>query len=138
MNLLDQLTTARNTWNAILAEFQKNGTALMQELSAPIFQQYPDLEAFRWTQYTPYFNDGEPCVFNAHIDYLDLKMDGKWLEDCPSYKRKDPGPVDLEAQAVGELLSAIGGDGLEAVFGDHVKITVYRSGKTKVDEYEHD
>ncbi len=25
----------------------------------------PTVEAIRWTQYTPYFNDGDPCIFSA-------------------------------------------------------------------------
>ncbi len=25
----------------------------------------PTIKAFGWTQYTPYFNDGEPCVFSV-------------------------------------------------------------------------
>lgn len=26
----------------------------------------PEIEKVRWEQYTPYFNDGDPCVFGAH------------------------------------------------------------------------
>lgn len=35
----------------------------------PILQavlESPDVAAVKWTQYTPYFNDGEPCVFGAN------------------------------------------------------------------------
>lgn len=28
--------------------------------------KYPEIRAFAWTQYAPYFNDGEPCVFSVH------------------------------------------------------------------------
>jgi hypothetical protein len=30
------------------------------------------VESVRWTQYTPYFNDGEPCVFGANDCYVKL------------------------------------------------------------------
>lgn len=35
-----------------------------------LFERYGDIVAeISWTQYTPYFNDGEPCVFRASTDY---------------------------------------------------------------------
>lgn len=34
-----------------------------------IFEKYPFLGGVTWTQYTPYFNDGDACVFTAHTDY---------------------------------------------------------------------
>jgi hypothetical protein len=30
-----------------------------------LFELHPDVAAIRWRQYTPYFNDGEPCTFNV-------------------------------------------------------------------------
>lgn len=34
-----------------------------------------------WTQYTPYFNDGEPCEFEIHEPYF-LTVDDKKVSDC--------------------------------------------------------
>lgn len=34
-----------------------------------IFDRYPFLGSVTWTQYTPWFNDGDACIFNSHIDY---------------------------------------------------------------------
>lgn len=31
---------------------------------------FPEVEAVRWEQYTPYFNDGDVCVFNIHDAYI--------------------------------------------------------------------
>lgn len=40
---------------------------------ATIFQSFfaanPEVYAFAWTQYTPYFNDGEPCEFGVNEIY---------------------------------------------------------------------
>lgn len=33
-----------------------------------LFAKWPKLQQFSWTQYTPYFNDGEPCEFRIHTD----------------------------------------------------------------------
>lgn len=48
-------------------------------LFMPAFNKHPKLEAFRWRQYTPYFSDGDPCVFSVHdiaIKHEDLKGEG--------------------------------------------------------------
>lgn len=37
-----------------------------------LFSAYSELEELRWTQYTPYFADGEECVFNANIEDVEL------------------------------------------------------------------
>jgi len=44
-----------------------------------IFNKYPTLESFGWTQYTPYFNDGNETYFRANIDYLFIN--DEWVED---------------------------------------------------------
>jgi hypothetical protein len=33
-----------------------------------IFDKHPALSSFGWTQYTPYFNDGEACYFGVQAD----------------------------------------------------------------------
>jgi predicted RNase H-like nuclease (RuvC/YqgF family) len=35
-----------------------------------IFEKNPDFNSFSWTQYTPYWNDGDSCEFSANTDYL--------------------------------------------------------------------
>jgi hypothetical protein len=46
------------------------GEAAVKELVAPLFE-FP-VEAVRWTQYTPYFNDGDPCEFGVHEPYVKI------------------------------------------------------------------
>lgn len=50
------------------------------------FDSHPEVEAIRWVQYTPYFNDGDACTFNIYEPELRLndgteKEDGEDLED---------------------------------------------------------
>jgi hypothetical protein len=36
-----------------------------------IFDKYPEVVGFKWRQYTPTFNDGDPCVFRlSEPDYI--------------------------------------------------------------------
>lgn len=43
--------------------------SLFTEMSAELFAENPTLVSFGWTQYTPYFNDGEQCVFSCNGSY---------------------------------------------------------------------
>jgi hypothetical protein len=42
----------------------------------------PSIESFGWTQYTPYFNDGEPCVFSASGELSVTLMEGNGIPPC--------------------------------------------------------
>ena len=45
-----------------------------------IFEKYPKIESLGWNQYTPYFMDGDTCVFSANTDYL--SVNGEYVDDC--------------------------------------------------------
>ncbi len=47
----------------IKTKFQSEGQAITKETFKEFFDVNPGITAVIWTQYTPYFNDGEPCVF---------------------------------------------------------------------------
>lgn len=88
------------------------------ELVKEIFEQYPDLQEFSWTQYTPHSNYEDSCVFWAHINELNII----------------PGNLN---EHVGNLLRKISDDEYKIMFGDGVCVTVNRGGIT-VTEYDHD
>ena len=116
---------------------------------APLIQAVLDDEGiacFGWYQYTPYFNDGDPCIFSAGTAWFaraeDLDTDGGFNEhDLTVYGNghldNDP-PRHDRCKA---LSSAIDGgtfdDVLLEAFGDHAEITVKRDGIV-VEFYEHD
>lgn len=145
----------------------KRANQLPAEQLAPLMQALLDDEAivsFGWAQYTPYFNDGEPCVFSANSVWVRTTWDGE-VSDGDRYKfeitdthptlgtrRWDdahhkfvdaPGEHYDEARyercrAVGAAID--GGhfdDALIDLFGDHANIAVTREGIT-VEFYEHD
>lgn len=51
---------------------------LFTEMSTDLFAENPTLMSFGWTQYTPYFNDGEECVFRCNGRYptVSIMVDG--------------------------------------------------------------
>ncbi len=100
------------------------------------------LTGIKWAQYTPYFNDGEACVFGIHGVYyqIDGAEEGGDDDDgwCETYWYGDDKPpafaADLKAfeKAINEI-----GDGMERIFGDHVEVTCTRE-SIEVNEYSHD
>jgi hypothetical protein len=49
------------------------------------------VKAVRWYQYTPYFNDGEPCVFGVHGVYFNVDGDYSDEEDYENEARGEHG-----------------------------------------------
>lgn len=125
------------------AKMQERGKEAFKNGAAELFETCPSLESFSWSQYTPYFNDGDPCVFGVN-DYLDVEFSGDILLDGWSgseYDRKYAAGATSEqmdtADAAHELVVAIPEETLQEIFGDHVKVTVYRD-RVEVDDYDHD
>lgn len=64
-NILDGLLEAQKR---LEVEMKEEGTKAFYALLKPIFDEFPDLESVGWYQYTPYFNDGDTCIFKAMVD----------------------------------------------------------------------
>lgn len=128
---------------AIKKELSSKGIALVKEAFDDFFQKHTEVLEVRWTQYTPYFNDGDVCEFRVNdfvgVTQSDLDevqsediddMELFWGSSCVFSKEA---AKDLDA--IYELLSE--DDFLQTMLGDHLKVKVTRSG-VDVDEYEHD
>lgn len=103
--------------------------------TAVLFEKYPDLQTFGWRQYTPYFNDGDPCYFRASIDEYSVLINGVNLDGDDEGVMTDEDRV--VAKEVSNFLYTIGNENLEEIFGDHVVVTVKRNGDVITDDYEH-
>ncbi|MET8826035.1 hypothetical protein ABZX40_13265 [Streptomyces sp. NPDC004610] len=127
----------------------------------------PTITEFGWRQYTPYFNDGDPCTFSAHgtwvrttadeeADEDELEMWGhrtlgkvttEWGDVDPVTKRRVvvsevyEGPDRARYDRCKALEKAIEGGAFEHVlldaFGDHAEVTVRADG-IEVESYDHD
>jgi hypothetical protein len=125
------------------------------------------IKAVKWAQYTPYFNDGEPCVFTIHEPYfrfadLDDYDDGgdyedgylssyeekyqrilggdKWNRETRSYDRiegEDPVTGALVKSFEDVLNSGRHTVELGRIFGDHAKV-IATPDKFLVESYDHD
>jgi len=134
---------------------QKFGKEMFNFETKERFENNPKLTSFAWSQYTPYFNDGDECTFRVRRDYcLTLNRTGESLDRYEVDYWKDPeyeytpDPKDYNCDSIDELISIVEGidkvldlfedDDLSLMFGDHAEITVFRDGRIDIDSYDHD
>lgn len=177
------------------ADFITKAGALFKTDVASVFEALPELEFITWTQYSPYFNDGDECTFSVHD--LEYKLKGEtpedddededyfyegrynslyqlvnWADDMtvpveiktrnvyepnrawndrsprktetyeyrPQIRYVEEDKVDLYhhlAQLESVLQSQEGHDLMQDMFGNHVRVTVYRD-RVEVTEVDHD
>ena len=61
--LIDQ---ANNSFNSL----KTHCLVVIQECVNEIFASNSSIKTIGWTQYTPYFNDGDTCHFSVHTDNI--------------------------------------------------------------------
>lgn len=54
--------------------------AQYEQLVRPLLED-PNIHSFGWTQYTPYFNDGETCYFGVHEPWVRTAKDTAGEQD---------------------------------------------------------
>ena len=139
---MTKLQELKEKKESLLAEIQKEAKAFFNQEIKPLFAAHPALESFRWTQYTPDFNDGATCEFSAHTDDLTFNFGGKEYYYVSSYSltsrsEKFPKEFAAAAKAVFKFMENFDSDDFEQMFGDHVEVIAKRDG-VEVNEYSHD
>lgn len=83
---------------------RSDGKQIFVEIFKTFFDANPQADSIRWQQYTPSFNDGDPCRFGVSEAYVSLKEDisAEWLRENLSegdienieYKDRPPTPEE--------------------------------------------
>ena len=141
----------------IAADYEKYYKELEEEAKAVVFEEfkkifvkYPHLTAIKWSQYTPYFNDGDECTFGVNDfcitnveDIENITSYGEYDGDLPEgkfceylygkYKTDYPEVYALEKFAGSDVGSGV----FKGAFGNHVSVTATPDGIDSED-YDHD
>jgi hypothetical protein len=136
MPTLEDLRKMKTAYQEALKASAKDA---LREHFAALFAAHPDVAGIRWTQYTPHFNDGEPCTFGVNepdlllvggdpddeeergwCDCHDTKGGTSWKDQHPAYK------AAMLDEDVAETL------------GDGVQVTILRDLTMTVEDYDHD
>lgn len=165
---LKQLSEAQEAYKSMLTTVAKRLEDDTATIFSGIFEKYPELVQFSWNQYTPYFNDGEPCEFTARIDDLSINDedergtgDTMWVQVDREYHYVDihtramhrydggvkkhmgkyEGDIPWEtyaANSIGKILRVFDEEILQRAFGNHVKVTIHRDLGVTTDQYDHE
>lgn len=133
---LNKFATLTDQYNQAKADISNQIQEAFKEFSKEIFSKYSALKSFSWHQYTPYFNDGDSCVFRVRTNNRSLELNGLSFYDLG----RDQAELELKksAEEISYILGQIDDEVMLAMYGDHAKITINRDGTAQVDEYHHD
>lgn len=129
---------ALKTLMARLQESQKKlSEEAREQVAKTIGEILPDGSRLEWYQYTPYFNDGEPCTFSVHKPTLFINghsIDIGWISPGRTEIVSDELYNDIQ-DAWKNIPSAL----FESAFGEHAIVTVRSGGEVEIEEYtDHD
>lgn len=169
---MTELTKHGRTFMGIPVEaedYHRGRNAVEQRPIEELYDQFKlafslGVKAVRWTQYTPFFNDGEPCYFNVHDPFI-TKNDvvaEKWLAgyrviegfdaaeaypdgtksyydlwDYEHYSYGDHPDGDLLSEQIPGIADGCYELGLLEAFGDHAEVIVTPNRVVTFD-YDHD
>lgn len=130
MKGIEKLTKMNEDFIQAQKELAEKSREVFKEVSQELFETYKKLESFSWTQYTPYFNDGDECIFR--VSEYSIKLNEIHTED---EVREDVRGAESDVK---KLIKAVNKNSMKDIFGDHSEITIHRDGKITVSDYEHD
>lgn len=90
--MFEQVETIVDEFNAAQKAFKDKMKGSFEDIFKEYFAICPEVDGVGWTQWSPYFNDGEPCTFRRHDIYA-VKLDGSLNEDDEEFELR---PGDLE------------------------------------------
>lgn len=152
----NELNVIIKEYNEAKTKFQKQAEKAMKAYFKDFFEENEKIKALKWTQYTPYYNDGDPCVFSVYDITFTNTDDADELANVSPYgdyggetegifatstyglekevdKKTFQACKDIEKILCSDAME----DVMETAFGDHVEVTVTKTG-IQVDEYDHD
>lgn len=140
-------------YNKTRKEFMEKSQNALKEVFKAFFDQNPDIDQITWNQYTPYFNDGDECIFGVHDMYFTLAKDKvdlsdvRWPDDdgnCHGYSfyvsKGEVDPIKKQRDVFSSFareINRLPNEVFKDTFGDHVKIVASKNG-FDVEEFQHD
>jgi hypothetical protein len=145
MSTLSDIKVIKQNIEQLRNEAKTKVESIFKTAALELFVEYPDLKSISWSQYTPYFNDGDSCNFSSHHDYAAIKFVASNEDDDEDddddyqegFDESLATPEQLKAgKAAESFLENFDDDDMENLFGDHVKVIITKDG-IEVEDYDH-
>lgn len=155
----NQIQTLIDNYIEARKAFLEQGKEAVSAMFKQFFVDHPEVTVIKWSQYSPYFNDGDECVFSVHAPTFSNIKDpngiNRWgeIEEIDEDEEETTWaygddvyggvgePPDALIPALDEMDDLIQGGALEDVFhdffGNHVIVTVTPNG-ISTDDCDHD
>lgn len=156
--MFDNLKSLGDRVGKIKQEMVVEGKSVIKDTLKELFAAFPMIESVKWTQYTPYFNDGDACEFS--VNDVEIKLGGaigKAIEASEEDDDDERGWINLEydnvdnvdgidkltKNALSKAIKSLNEgfqdleDAMYESFGDHVEIVATRT-SIDVNECSHD
>lgn len=161
------MSTIQEEFDKLIAEqselakrFQAKAQELFKQTTKEFFDKNPAVTAIVWTQYTPFFNDGDTCEFSVNEPYFTNVKDLDDLSHWGEYEGEDENEWSeshygfdyerthknkifegVDKAMIDKFSSLIQSSDMESVmkamFDDHVRVIATRDG-FDVEEHDHD
>ena len=137
-----KMTDAQNRMARLKDEIYKETDAAFSDIFSEFFTAFPNIKTIHWTQYTPYFADGDECIFNIGEIYFSDKdhteLEGTYNDETDEEEDVTEGSPEYVA-ARNKMATIISGmeDYLKSRFEDHSYIKVWAGGADRED-HDHD
>jgi hypothetical protein len=146
MSTLSDIKSIKKNIEKLRKEAKEKVESIFKTAALELFVEYPVLKSISWSQYTPYFNDGERCYFSSNHSYAAIKFvesDESQDEDeedeyQEGFDKDSVTPKQLKAgNAAEKFLDNFDDDDMENLFGDGVKVIITKDG-IEVEDYDHE
>jgi hypothetical protein len=138
-------------YNQYRQEFTKKAQAKLKEILSDFWNKNPAINVIVWTQYAPYFNDGDACVFSVNdptfsnctnseefstLSWGEYDGDDKnvWAFGAWNVEKESNKNIGIDVEFVKDLCRFIQSDAMEDVLritlGEDNLIIVTREGIT--------
>lgn len=101
------------------------------EFAKEFFVNYNDIKSFSWTQYIPYFNDGDTCTFKIGNIYITTDKDETFSLWEGSENEYADEVISYIEEELNDMLRF-----LETTYGEHAEIEIKKSGEITINSFE--
>lgn len=142
MTIAENLNKFSQEFEEIKSEFTGRARKMFTASLKELFDQNETLGQIVWEQFTPYFNDGDECVFGVYEPSFVLANALEEEEEyIDRYEREIPrDELNDDMRAVSRFIQNQD-DLMQSLYGDHVTVLVKRTKDgivIEVEEYEHE
>lgn len=146
--IIDEWKQVQEEYDRQRQEMTAKVTDLLKATLQKFLKETPEIKMVTWLQYTPYFNDGDPCVFQVHgFEFVGEQQlshdedDNGYCDGISTYRYHPEDGISRETwercKKLDTALTQLDDDFFQTIFGDHCRVSVTTKG-VDVQEYEHD